>query len=102
MIRLRDLLQRGVDAGLVAPALLDPLAAEGQRAGEVATRHSPRALRLLAQGSSVSVWIGAALLAMFLVQADIAEQPALALLLGLGGLATAAWLVRQSLTLLTV
>ena len=35
-------------------------------------------------------------------QADIAEQPALALLLGLGGLATAAWLVRQSLTLLTV
>ena len=102
MTTMRALLQQAARAGLVAPALLDPLAPGGKQAAEVVARHSPRGLRMLGLGSSASVWIGAALLAMFLVQIDIMDQPALAVLFGLAGLATAAALVRQPLTLLSV
>lgn len=99
---LARLLERAAAAGLVAPTLLDADTSQGRAVREVVARHSAQALRTLALGSSVSVWIGACLLAMFLVEIDIADQPALALLLGLGGLAAAAALVRLPLTLLRV
>ncbi len=99
---MRALLTAGARAGLISPGLLDPECAEGAATAEVVTRTSPQGLRLLAQGSSASVWIGAALLAMFLVEIEISETPPLALLIGTGGLAAAGWLVRQPLSLLTV
>lgn len=102
MISMRSLLEQAAREGLVDPALLDPSRGAGAAAAEVVTRHSPRGLRTLAQGSSLSVWVGAALLALFLVQADITELPGFAALLGMAGLAWAAWLVRQPLSLQTV
>lgn len=102
MISVGELLHRAVEARLVAPALLDPDTREGQATDEVIRRHSPRALQTMALGSSLSVWIGAALLATFLVEMDIADQPIVAMLLGVAGLAVAAGLVRQAPTLLGV
>ncbi len=102
MTSMGDLLRRAVEAKLVAPALLDVDTREGRATAEVLRRHSPQALRTVAQGSSLSVWIGAALLAMFLVEIDVTDQPGLALPLGLAGLALAAGLVRRAPTLLGV
>lgn len=102
MISIADLLRRAAEARLVAPALLDADTREGRATAEVLRRHSPQALRTVAQGGSLSVWIGTALLATFLVQIDITDQPSLAITLGVAGLALAAGLVRQAPTLLGV
>jgi uncharacterized membrane-anchored protein len=100
-MHVRELLEEAARAGLVRDALLDPTTADGRAAREVVLRHSPAALRLVAQGSTVSVWIGACLLAAFLAAIDVTETP-LGAVLGLAGLAVAAALVRAPLSLLSV
>lgn len=99
-IAIGELLQRGVEARLISPALLDETTPAGKQANELMQRHSARAQRTQALGSTVSVWIGAALLASFLIEINITDQPVTAIALGFGGLVVAAALARQLPTLL--
>lgn len=99
-IDVATLLQRAASAGLASPTLLDTDTRAGKDTAEVLRRHSPRAQRSLALGSSLSVWFGAALLATFLIEMNIVEVPAFAVGLGLAGLGLAAVLAREAPTVL--
>ena len=99
---LRDLLSRLASEGLVDPALLDPASPAAARAAEVLAPYSRDAMRLQRAGSSTSVWVGAALLAWFLVASELVEVVPIAALLGAAALGLAGALARARPTLVTL
>lgn len=101
-MNVRQLLDRLAHEGLVDPALLDPAAPAGAAAREALRPYTGDHLRTQQAGSSASVWIGAFLLASFLLANDIAEQPAVAVVLGAAALVAAASIARQPSTLLRI
>ncbi|MCY1006250.1 GDYXXLXY domain-containing protein [Nannocystis pusilla] len=96
----RALLEQLADEGLVDRAALDAATPLGQRTRDALAGLTGEGLRLQQAGASVSVWLGALLLAIFLVQMDITEVVPLGLALGAAGLGLAAVLARGSATLL--
>lgn len=98
----RALLQALAREGLADPALLDPEAPQGRAARATLAALSGDALRTQQAGASVSVWIGALMLAWFLVEIEVTEVVPLGLALGAGGLLAAAALSRAPATLLVL
>lgn len=99
---VRELLQTLAREGLVDPALLDGESARGRAVRDVLAASSGEAIRVQQAGASLSVWIGALLLAWFLVEIEVTEAVPLGLLLGAAGLAAAAKLSRLPATLLVL
>lgn len=97
---VRDLLAQLAREGLVDGAALDPATPAGAAARAALQPYARASLRVQQAGGSVSVWFGALLLALFLLENDIHELPALALLLGVGALALARAIAAESVTLL--
>jgi uncharacterized membrane-anchored protein len=101
-VTVRELLAGLARDGLVDPALVAPQSPEADAARRVLVRFSRDALRVQQAGASLSVWLGALLLALFLVEGGVLESPAFAFLLGGGLLAGAAVLARQRADLLNL
>lgn len=99
---VRELLAELARDGHVAPALADRQSPEADAARRVLLNFSRDALRVQQAGASLSVWLGALLLALFLVEADVVDAPPFAILLGGGALALAAALARQPASLVTL
>ncbi|WAS98776.1 GDYXXLXY domain-containing protein [Nannocystis punicea] len=96
----RGLLEQLADEGLVDRAALDAATPLGKRARDALAGLTGEGLRLQQAGASVSVWLGALLLAIFLVEMEITEVVPLGLALGATGLGLAAALARGSASLL--
>lgn len=96
----RALLEQLAREGHVDPAALDADTPLGQRTRDALTGLTGEGLRLQQAGASVSVWLGALLLAVFLVEMDVTEVAPLGLTLGAAGLGLAAVLARGATTLL--
>lgn len=96
----RALLEQLAREGLVEPDVLDASTPAGQRAHATLAGLSGEGLRAQQAGASVSVWLGALLLALFLVQMEITEAVPLGLALGAAALGLAAVLARGPASLL--
>lgn len=96
---LTSLLRELADEGLVDRSLVDPATPAGQAARAALAPYSRDMLRLQQAGSSGSVWVGALMLAWFLIASDLLENAAVAGLIGAGALAFAATLARAPTSL---
>ncbi|MDC0671606.1 GDYXXLXY domain-containing protein [Nannocystis radixulma] len=96
----RGLLEHLAEEGLVERDVLDQATPAGQTARAALAGLTSEGLHLQQAGTSVSVWLGALLMALFLVQMDVTEVVPLGLMLGAAGLALAAVLARGTASVL--
>ncbi|PCC66944.1 Uncharacterized membrane-anchored protein [Nannocystis exedens] len=96
----RRLLEQLAREGLVDRDALDEATPLGQRTRDALAGLTGEGLRLQQAGASVSVWLGALLLAIFLVQMEITAVVPVGLAFGAAGLGLAAVLARGPATLL--
>nr|WP_263430038.1 GDYXXLXY domain-containing protein [Nannocystis pusilla] len=94
------MLEHLAEEGLVERDVLDEATPAGQKAHAALAGLTSEGLHLQQAGTSVSVWLGALLMALFLVQMDVTEVVPLGLLLGAAGLALAAVLARGAASVL--
>jgi uncharacterized membrane-anchored protein len=96
----RQLLEELAQEGLVDPEVLDETTPAGLRAREALSGLTGEGLRLQKAGASVSVWLGALLMALFLVVTEVTRVVPVGVALGLAGLGMAAALARGQRSLL--
>ncbi|MCY1062087.1 GDYXXLXY domain-containing protein [Nannocystis sp. SCPEA4] len=96
----RGLLEHLAEEGLVERDVLDQDTPAGQQARAALAGLTSEGLHLQQAGTSASVWLGALLMALFLVQMDVTEVVPLGLMLGGAGLALAAVLARGTASVL--
>nr|WP_276599702.1 GDYXXLXY domain-containing protein [Nannocystis sp. SCPEA4] len=94
------MLEHLAEEGLVERDVLDQDTPAGQQARAALAGLTSEGLHLQQAGTSASVWLGALLMALFLVQMDVTEVVPLGLMLGGAGLALAAVLARGTASVL--